>query len=475
MLKNKLLPLILILSGIIIYTAKSLYFTTVIARPENIKTLTLHIPDDLDATKTISYNSILLIDNLFPRLFRINENLQFEGEIAKSWKVDQIKKIIYVTIDKTAVFSDGSPISTDDIAISINKVISPDSLPGFFFKNIKSVKVINNEQVAVYYLGWEVAVLNQLGSPFLPIYKSGEAPYKNNQKSWVVSSRYNIKTWNSNELLLSVHGKTVKSLSVLPLEKVKDSLSSLDLMISRLNWISTDTIRKQINDEFTTYVFDSFNTSVLMSNIKLEPQYRKCLAIKSFEDKELDVLLGDSRIKSILPPSMFSYDPNIKLAPSSKPTQHRSLKLLVQQPDVLVLNIINRLKSVAANCNITLEIDSSDNTAYVNKLLKHDFDFAYVTISILYNDPFFIFSFFHKDSRFNFVGSNDQLSTLINSYPESQTQQETLLKSKILQRKIMAEGLAIPLLTVKSMSFVRKPFSLKGHSLFDVTRWEDIL
>jgi hypothetical protein len=98
-----------------------------------------------------------------------------------------------------------------------------------------------------------------------------------------------------------------------------------------------------------------------------------------------------------------------------------------------------------------------------------------VTISVLYNDPYFVFSFFHRNSKFNFTGSNARLSRLIDLYSESRNQLETLEKSKALQAEIFYEGLAIPLLTVKSMMLVKKPLTLKGHSLFDVMRWEDVL
>jgi hypothetical protein len=64
---------------------------------------------------------------------------------------------------------------------------------------------------------------------------------------------------------------------------------------------------------------------------------------------------------------------------------------------------------------------------------------------------------------------------MVDDFPNSQNQYDALIKSKALQKEIISEGLAIPLITVKSMSFVRKPLTLKGHSLFDVTRWEDVL
>jgi hypothetical protein len=322
----------------------------------SLKTLTLLIPDNLDASKTISYNSILLIDNLFPRLFRINENLQFEGEIAKSWKVDQTKKSITVTIDNNSKFSDGSSITTQDIATSINRIISPDSLPSFFFRNIKSVRVLNENSLEIDFLGWEVTALNQLGSPFLPIYKNGVSPYQNKSSTWVTSSRYSIRNWSKDGIVLDVRGKLTKVISVLPLEKVKKSLASLDLMISRLNWISPETIASQIDDKFSTYVFDSFNTSIVMSNISLPPDYRKCLANASMLDDGMSMIIGESRIRSILPSSMFSYDSKIRISKPGKPAFKRSMRLMVQQPNGLVLNVINRLKLIANGCNIDCSV-----------------------------------------------------------------------------------------------------------------------
>jgi hypothetical protein len=475
MSKFKILSLQLISIIFVFWYSVPYSYSNELSRPENIKTLTLHIPEDLDASKTISYNSILLIDNLFPRLFRINENLQFEGEVANSWKVDQNKKIIYVEIDNTSKFSDGSYITTKDIASSISRIIDPKSLPGFFFKNIKKITALNEKLIAINYVGWDVAVLNQLGSPFLPIYKNGKSPFKNDPSSWITSSRYSIRKWSNDELAMNVFGKDIKSLSVETFEKVKDNLSSIDLMISRLNWISSDTLKKQINNQFNTYVFDSFNISVIMANIKLESEYRKCLAFKSLNNKDFLSSMGELRIKSILPPSMFSYDSNLKLLPVPKPKNSRNIKFMVQKADSLVFNIFEQFKTLAKDCNLNVEIDEVNNTTYINKLIKHEFDLAYVTISVLYNDPFFVFSFFHRDSRFNFSGSNQKISKMVDDFPNSQNQYEALIKSKALQKEIISEGLAIPLITVKSMSFVRKPLTLKGHSLFDVTRWEDVL
>ena len=81
----------------------------------------------LDTTVTSSYIFNLLYENLLT----VNEvTLEFEPELARSWSVSPDRRTFEFRLDERARWSDGVPVSADDVAWTYAAVMDPNNLTG---------------------------------------------------------------------------------------------------------------------------------------------------------------------------------------------------------------------------------------------------------------------------------------------------------------------------------------------------------
>ncbi len=95
--------------------------------------------DNLDPYNTVEDQGIFIDLQIFDRLVRLSADGQsIEPELAKSWQYSSDGKSITFALQSGITFSDGSPLTADDVAFSLNRAFDPNSNWSFLYGPVRS-------------------------------------------------------------------------------------------------------------------------------------------------------------------------------------------------------------------------------------------------------------------------------------------------------------------------------------------------
>lgn len=447
---------------------------TEILKAKEIRIGTISIPSSLDAHNTISYNDIQLIDNLFSKLFHRNSILEYKGDLAKSWRIANDRGRITIDLHNDRRFSDGTLVDAESVSSSLTRALSSESVIAFFFRNIQRVDKIDRFTVEIQFTGWEGLVFQQLSSPFLPIYKNGFPPNQTDRKTWIVKSPLQILSWRPDQMLLK-YNMGDGLLRILSHEAYGNKTTKVDVLLSRENGRLDSFVQADDIKNFRRYLFDSFNTKVIFLNSALPLPTRQCLLHAVDRAKAIDHFFGLYRNHSLFPPGIIGGNRavGLRFEDAPKVNAKKRVKLMVRAKDRSDFPLIELVKAAAQSCLVEIEVDIVASNVYYKRILDQTFDLNIATISVLYNDPNFLLSFFHPDSKFCLTGSTRQIGLYIDRLLHAPDKVGVIESTHLALDEIYRQSLVIPLANIPSQSLVRRPLTIKSEILFDIIKWED--
>jgi len=96
---------------------------------------------------------------IYDRLVRLSSNgKSVDPELATSWKISPDGLTATFSIRKGVKFSDGSPLTVDDVVFSLSRATDQKGAWGFLFSPVKSVNKVDDSTVAI-----------QMSEPFAPL------------------------------------------------------------------------------------------------------------------------------------------------------------------------------------------------------------------------------------------------------------------------------------------------------------------
>lgn len=125
--------------------------TLVMARPADIFTF--------DPVNTQDDRSIFTELTVYDRLVRLSDDgTNVEPELAVEWSVAADGSSADFTLREGVKFSDGSPLTADDVVFSLTRAIDPASSWGFLFSPVKTVVKVDERTIQL-----------QMSEPFAPL------------------------------------------------------------------------------------------------------------------------------------------------------------------------------------------------------------------------------------------------------------------------------------------------------------------
>jgi peptide/nickel transport system substrate-binding protein len=106
-------------------------------------------PDQLDPHKTSAYYSFEVLENVYDTLVEPNENLEVEPSIATDWTTSKDQLTWTFTIRDGVTFSDGSPLTAEDVAYSYNRIIDEELNSSYKFASTKSIKATDPQTLVI--------------------------------------------------------------------------------------------------------------------------------------------------------------------------------------------------------------------------------------------------------------------------------------------------------------------------------------
>ena len=106
-------------------------------------------PDQLDPHVTSAYYSFEVLENVYDTLVEPNENLEVEPSLATDWTTSEDQLTWTFTIRDDATFSDGSPLTAEDVAYSYNRIIDEELNSSYKFASTNSIKATDPQTLII--------------------------------------------------------------------------------------------------------------------------------------------------------------------------------------------------------------------------------------------------------------------------------------------------------------------------------------
>ncbi|MTK02355.1 ABC transporter substrate-binding protein [Micromonospora sp. CP22] len=106
-------------------------------------------PDQLDPHKTSAYYSFQVLENVFDTLVEPDENLEMKPALATEWTTSDDQLTWTFTLREGVTFSDGSPLTAEDVVYSYNRIIDEKLNNAYKFGTVKSIEAADPKTVVV--------------------------------------------------------------------------------------------------------------------------------------------------------------------------------------------------------------------------------------------------------------------------------------------------------------------------------------
>ncbi|MBY8875623.1 ABC transporter substrate-binding protein [Micromonospora sp. PLK6-60] len=106
-------------------------------------------PDQLDPHKTSAYYSFQVLENVYDTLVEPDENLEMKPALATEWKTSDDQLTWTFTLREGVKFSDGSPLTSQDVKYSFDRIVGEKLNNAYRFASVKSVAAPDPKTVVV--------------------------------------------------------------------------------------------------------------------------------------------------------------------------------------------------------------------------------------------------------------------------------------------------------------------------------------
>ncbi len=96
-------------------------------------------PDQLDPHKTSAYHSFEVLENVYDTLVEPDANLQMQPSLATKWTASDDQLTWTFTLRDDVMFSDGTPLTSQDVKYSYDRIINDKLNSAYKFSTVQSV------------------------------------------------------------------------------------------------------------------------------------------------------------------------------------------------------------------------------------------------------------------------------------------------------------------------------------------------
>jgi peptide/nickel transport system substrate-binding protein len=142
---------------------------------------------------------------VFSRLVRVNNvGTDIEGDLAESWDVSDDGSVYTFHLRPDAKFSDGSPVTADDVVFSVKRAAAEDSLVFWTFEAMKDIEAVDPQTVKITLNGPAAPFANDIALWGASIVKkdSAEAGTADGGLSLIGSGPFILDSWQKGEQIV---------------------------------------------------------------------------------------------------------------------------------------------------------------------------------------------------------------------------------------------------------------------------------
>jgi len=117
-------------------------------------------PETLDPANTVTYSSGPVVHTLCDGLMTAEPDFSLKPNLA-TYEVESPTKVVY-TVRDDATFWDGTPVTAEDVAYTLNRTAQPEYVLSYIFANMKSADVTGPNEVTVTFSQPDELFLNEM-------------------------------------------------------------------------------------------------------------------------------------------------------------------------------------------------------------------------------------------------------------------------------------------------------------------------
>jgi hypothetical protein len=382
-----------------------------------------------------SVREYVIFDDLLRSLIKFDSNGELAADLAESWEIkDQYKKFV-LKIKPNEYFSDHSLITVNDVAKSLQNIMSNPSIIHGDGKKIKRVSILSNTKLEIELFESNPFFLTELSSPEYRIVKLSEKKYK--------------------------------EVDYIPYTKLSDNeFKNLDI-IWPTSTISPSEIKNILKNGYYVYNLNlgfsywlSLNPNTLNTNERVQIKHKLDSILKNSSffsnnnfsrSRQLFLPYGPGRLTDADIDSI-----NIKLG---KDTSHELKKVKILLPKKVQNELLLILKSSFPNLDIHFYSNFSE---YSNLIKTSNYDIALVNNDLSSIDlRSSIIVTFNESRPLIWIDKNNK--NYVTLLKNIQTEQNTMIRYASIKKlggKILADVILYPLYYDYGFIFVKNGIDL---------------
>lgn len=360
-----------------------------------------------------------IINNLFLSLHSTSSEGDIIPMLASSWEYGEDMKSITYHLKKDLNWSDGKPITAEDIVFTFNAMKDPKNS----YPNLSQIQYIKNvEALNDYSVKFEFSIVYSdelFDSNIRPIPShifNKEKSVKDSKynETPVVSGPFTVKKWEKGDYIELIYNKNFNLFSPNPANIVfifyKDYNDAIDLLKRGIldvaigldpkyyNVVKANPLLIANKESGSNYTFIGWN---LNNELFKDKEVRQALTMTTNRKEIIDTLLnglGDI-IAGPIPPSSWAYNEALKPFPFSIEKAQKKLDnngwkrgkrakakwlykngkrfefdILVNKENKLRIDLANMLKNQFDKIGIKVNVNIVDGISFITKLLTKDYD-----------------------------------------------------------------------------------------------------
>lgn len=432
--------------------------TQPVEEEEQSLTLAYYADVTLNPYKCTDFTNRMLFSLLYQSLFVVDRDYNPHPMLCSSFTRSRDMKRYDFFVDENATFSDGTPLTAQDVVASLKAAASSTMFSGRF-RSVRSIYLADNGAVRISLYNANDSLPLLLDIPIVKElevdaeFPLGTGPYRWNTASLTPKLTRNAYWWCKSEDLLV----TAPSIDLIPAEStahIRDQFEFEDVGL-----VCADPGSDSYADYRCDYELWDCETGIFVfltanrdSAVFRNPEMRKALTYAIDRDLLVDDFYRGFARSASLPASpsspyynvslseKYEYDPNqFSIAVRNAGAQGKTIVLLVNADDSLRTRAARQIGLMLNACGLVVEISALRSSSYLKALRNGEFDLYLGQTKLSANMD--LSGFFSQNGNMAFGGIADQ--DMLNLCTQSL---ENIGNYYTLHKTIMDEGLFCPVL-----------------------------
>lgn len=415
------------------------------------------VPETLDQHDSVTVATAIYVRNLYANLYRFDTDGDITPELAASYSVNDDYTEYTITLKDGIQFSDGSPITADDVAYTYRRGMNSEVT---YYEELKAVKAKDDRTVVITLNKPNNEFLNDLTVEYMCVMSKAaiEGGMDVAEHPDVTSGAYTVEQWNPGEsIALKANPyyfdgepaiKTAKVIFKLPEESAYQALKNGE--VDYLTSVSVDQVPYlQSDDNVDLIAYDNFAWNFMMLNEEdhhfADQNVRNAIYYALDLNYIIDAALDGRGTPAPVPVngSIAGYVPGCDdtefdlnkakecMTASAYP---EGFDMTIKVIDDERAKVVDEIGTLLSEIGIRVTAEKEDISQLLSEVTEHSYEAAIISYSMSSGTVAHAAPLFNPGDSLNFAASTDsEIADLLGKASSVKPEEKTEILSKAYQ------------------------------------------